>query len=606
MAPRSRCTAMKRALAYFGEVDARSRSDAIMIIDSDDDEPPAKTEAQAPPPAEFEEEEEELDPEQPYPSIVQQVRLSLNTEVLHIGVPQIPAVSSLRPADTIPAIFGDKMVFTVACADYSVRVVTLPLSPPSNAAKEAPAKTASQFGESIIKIPTHAGHQSIPRGVAMTWTTRAEPRPDTQDQEMDVDDDETQGAGKRKKAASGRHGQSLSAEDGKSEGWDLLVASHSIDVGGLIKIYRFQLTETGVAIKNPVVPYQVVKLRTPPSTIAFNTAQWPKRRHSQLLIADATGTARIYDPFAVKHRKGQTSAEVELGAYIALFRSTYDRTQSSLPTPPILAARKPIIDAVWTSDGHGIFALLGDGEWGVWDIEASTLNQRRDPSDFSSRGFVGSSEDRSSGSEPSPKRSARGNLVPMTPNTRRTKQQSLFSSTTTSSSAPIHGSLSIASLPSSEGGVPIDSVLIEYGVDVYRISNLAQFTTRSASGSSSTSPHKLQGLNLLGESLVSAAQFDLSVEEARKAIPRDVLIATDHRLIILTNTKQPLDGNQDPTLDKEQAEEKEARRTDQALLAQGELDIGGMGRLLEDMEGSGSRSLALGNPRKVLFASSTS
>ena len=56
----------------------------------------------------------------------------------------------------------------------------------------------------------------------------------------------------------------------------------------------------------------------------------------------------------------------------------------------------------------------------------------------------------------------------------------------------------------------------------------------------------------------------------------------------------------------DQAEEKETRKTDQALLARGELDLGGMDRLLENMEGSGSHSLLLGNPRKVLFASSTS
>jgi hypothetical protein len=55
--------------------------DAIMIIDSDDDEP-AKSAPPPPPKAEFEEEEEELDPDQPYPSIVQQLRLPLNTGVL--------------------------------------------------------------------------------------------------------------------------------------------------------------------------------------------------------------------------------------------------------------------------------------------------------------------------------------------------------------------------------------------------------------------------------------------------------------------------------------------------------------------------------------------
>ena len=100
-------------------------NDAIMIIDSDDDEP-AKAAAEPPPKAEFEPEEEELDPDQSYASIVQQLSLCLGTQVLHIAVPQIPSASTLRPADTIPPIFTKNLVFTVACADSTVRVITLP------------------------------------------------------------------------------------------------------------------------------------------------------------------------------------------------------------------------------------------------------------------------------------------------------------------------------------------------------------------------------------------------------------------------------------------------------------------------------------------------
>jgi hypothetical protein len=150
-------------------------NDAIMIIDSDDDEP-AKTASQQPvPAAEFEDEEEELDPDQPYPSFVQQLRLALNTEVLHIAVPQVPTVTALRPAESIPAVFATKMVFTVVCADCTVRVITLPLSPPADAAKEQPQSAKSQFGEEVVKVQ---GHQSIPRGTSMTWTSRTDPTPD--------------------------------------------------------------------------------------------------------------------------------------------------------------------------------------------------------------------------------------------------------------------------------------------------------------------------------------------------------------------------------------------------------------------------------------------
>jgi hypothetical protein len=186
-------------------------NDAIMIIDSDDDAP-AKAAAQEPlPEAEFDDEEEELDPAQPYPSFVQQVRLALNTQVLHIAVPQIPAVSSLRPAHTIPHVFSTKMVFAVTCADSTVRVITLPLRPPPDSVKEKPYSAHSQFGEEVVKVH---GHQGIARGVTVTWTSRGEDQEQSED-DMDVDG-EDDAAGRRRPT-----NRSRSRNPGE-DGYDLL------------------------------------------------------------------------------------------------------------------------------------------------------------------------------------------------------------------------------------------------------------------------------------------------------------------------------------------------------------------------------------------------
>jgi hypothetical protein len=543
--------------------------DVVMIIDSDDDEPPA----QAPPlpVAEFEDEEEELDPDQPYPSIIQDIYLPLNGEVLHIAVPNVPAVSALRAAESVPAIFRNKMVFAVTCADYSVLVITLPLNPPSDAAKETTTSGQPQYGEEVLRIPSHAGHQSIPRGISMTWTSR---------------DGSTTG----------------------SHGWDLLVASHSAEVGGLLKIWRLNLSETSVTAKAPIVAYRTLTLRHPATKVVWNSAQHPKPRHSQLLITDGSGTARVYDPLVVPSRKRRGGTDPEPGAYVALFQTTFEQSQVTVHTPAILARRKHIIDAVWATDGNSILALMADGEWGIWDVSRTGPSPPADPSAFSVRGFVGTSEeDQHSSSAPSPRtKSSRSSLAPMTPNTRRTKEVKLFQGTSSGPSVPKHGGISIASLPSTTGGLPEDSAVIWYGSDAYRIPNLAQLWSRTASGMAGTSLPRpslssIQGLKLLGESITSVDQFDTTVKDARMAVPRDVLISTDHRLIILTNAAQPLGRGTDATFDNEHVEEQVARRADQALLARGELDIGGMDRLMEDMEGSGSQSL-LGNPRRVLFA----
>lgn len=605
------------------KVNGTSKSnDAIMIIDSDDEAPPAQsttTPARALPEAEFDDEEEELDPDHPYPSVTQQLRLSLNTEVLHIAVPQIPTVSALRPADTVPAIFAKKIVFTVACADYSVRVITLPLSPPSDTAKQSPFSAKSQWGEEVVKVPTHAGHQSIPRGVTMTWTSRSEPTfEDESGDEMNVDDTTEASATPGRRRIRKRQSRSQSGRR-SDEGWDLLIASHSTELGGLLKIWRFGLGETSVTATTPIEAYQSVPLRKLATKVAFNSAQYPKRRHSQLVITDALGNARIYDPFALSTGSRQASriasTKAEPGCFVALFRTTFEHTKPNSTTPPLLAARKPILDAAWASDGRRILALLADGEWGIWDVDRSGPNPPSDPSAFSIRGFVVTESSRSGGGSSSPKRSGRSTLAPMTPNTRRTKEETLFQGVPTSSSVPPRGGVSVASLLSTTGGTSEDSVVLWYGSEAFRIPDLEKFWTRAASGNdnggSLPAPGliSLQGLALHGEAITSVNQLDTTVREARLAIPRDVLVSTDHRLIITVNTAQPLGRDLNAALAKEQAEEVEARRTDQALLARGELDIGGMGRLLEDMEGSGSvngqRSMTLGNPRKVLFASST-
>ena len=585
-----------------------------MIIDSDDDEPAKATQVQPTPQAEFEDDEEELDPDQPYPSIVQQLRLSFNTEVLHIAVPQVPAVSTLRPADTIPAIFNRKLIFTATCADSTIRVVTLPLSPPPHSAKDKPLSAKSQYGEEVIKFH---GHQSIARGVTMTWTSRAEPSTQYEnDNEMDVDAEGNVGAtpGRRRREQPDR----TRSRPGAAAGFDILIATHSAELGGLLKIWRFELTETSVNDAHPIGPYKTVTLRKPASRIAFNTAQYPKRRHSQLLITDLTGTARVYDPFAPASRKRNASGQTEPGAFTTMFKSTFESVKSGSYTPPILAARKAILDAAWTSDGRHILALLTDGEWGVWDSDQSGPSPPTDPAVFSLRGFVGTTEkEGSSNGSISPKRGGRSSLVPMTPNTRRRKEDDLFHGGSSGFAVPTRGGVSVASTTSSNGTVAEDSVIIWYGTEVFRIVDLAKFWTRNSSASRGQSLPgsgltQIHDIPLLGESISSITQFDTTGAATRMAIGRDILIAAEHRLIISTSTNQPQGRDLGAMFAlPPQAGEEDSRRADQALLTRGELDIGGMDRLLEDMEGSGSgsgsgsglKSLTMGNPRKVLFAS---
>jgi hypothetical protein len=604
--PLKKATAQLKQTAKPAKVNG-TNNDAIMIIDSDDDEPAKAASQQPAPAAEFEDEEEELDPDQPYPSFVQQLRLALGTEVLHLAVPQVPTISSIRPADTIPAIFSTHMVFTVTCADCTIRVITLPLSPPSELAKEKPLSAKSQYGEEITKVQAH---QSIARGVSVTWTARSEPSSkDPSDDEMDMDgegDAATTPARRRRNQQS----RSRSRNQGQ-DGFDLLVASHSAELGGLLKVWRLQLFDSSVKATHPIAPYKTVTLRKHASRVMFNTAQYPKRRHSQLLITDSSGTARVYDLFAPGKRRAHGGLS-EAGAFISTYRSSFESVKNSSFTPAALAARKPIVDAAWVSDGRHILCLLADGEWGVWDVDRSGPSPPADPLAFSLRGYVGTSEkDSSSSGASSPKRGARSSLAPMTPNTRRRKEETLFKGSPSISAAAPHGGITIAALSSSNGAPSEESVIIWYGSEVYRIADLAKFWARTASasgGNSLPSPSLAQitDISLFGETITSISQFDTTSQASRMAVPRDLLISAEHRLIITATTTKSLGRDFNAMFSQEQTETDDARRTDQALLSHGELDLGGMDRLLDDMESSGtvSKSLTLGGPRKVLFASS--
>jgi hypothetical protein len=604
--PLKKATAQLKQTAKPAKVNG-TNNDAIMIIDSDSDEPAKAASQQPAPAAEFEDEEEELDPDQPYPSFVQQLRLALGTEVLHLAVPQVPTISSIRPADTIPAIFSTHMVFTVTCADCTIRVITLPLSPPSELAKEKPLSAKSQYGEEITKVQAH---QSIARGVSVTWTARSEPSSkDPSDDEMDMDG-EGEAATTPARRRRNQQSRSRSRNQGQ-DGFDLLVASHSAELGGLLKVWRLQLFDSSVKATHPIAPYKTVTLRKHASRVMFNTAQYPKRRHSQLLITDSSGTARVYDLFAPGKRRAHGGLS-EAGAFISTYRSSFESVKNSSFTPAALAARKPIVDAAWVSDGRHILCLLADGEWGVWDVDRSGPSPPADPLAFSLRGYVGTSEkDSSSSGASSPKRGARSSLAPMTPNTRRRKEETLFKGSPSISAAAPHGGITIAALSSSNGAPSEESVIIWYGSEVYRIADLAKFWARTASasgGNSLPSPSLAQitDISLFGETITSISQFDTTSQASRMAVPRDLLISAEHRLIITATTTKSLGRDFNAMFSQEQTETDDARRTDQALLSHGELDLGGMDRLLDDMESSGtvSKSLTLGGPRKVLFASS--
>ncbi|TKA74374.1 hypothetical protein B0A49_02209 [Cryomyces minteri] len=591
-----------------------------MIVDSDDEEPPPPSPTYEPyNDADFESEEEEFDPLEPYPSIVQTLDIPLNTEVLHISIPSIPTTSSRRSSGSIPPIFTQKLVVAVACADCTVRLVSLSLAPPSEASN--PIRGGSQ---QIVNIGEKDAHHDIPTGVSMTWTSR-QPLLPTSDVEMvksDEDDDDAPSETLRRTSLPRRRSKSRA----EAAAWDIVVASHSTELSGLLNIFRIPLVsqnDVHTISTAKITLFQTQCLNSPATKISFSPSIFPSKRHSQLLVVDSKGPVRIYDPLSPKRARLRPSPRdseyqqlsATQGSWLASFFPNFDTTNPTSSTSPGSVRRKQVLGAQWALGGTSIIALLSDGEWGVWDMERVGPGAQGITgggiTKFDLRGFIAGAVPLTTSSAISTKNSGGGSkLAPMTPNTRRGTEKSLFAGPTNSAPGPIRGGISLATSSNPSTGNVDDSVIFWYGNNVFTIPSLMSFWQRSvqSKGRETGSLYgpglkRLDGISFFGELNNGIEQFPAALTSLSLAAitVRDLLVTAEHRLIILiTARNQP---SQKRPLFATEPEETAVDEVDQQLLARGDLDLGGMDRLLDGMAGGSlERFDGPGNARRVGFA----
>ncbi|KAK5164711.1 hypothetical protein LTR04_001686 [Oleoguttula sp. CCFEE 6159] len=596
-----------------------------MTVDSDDEEPPPLIPTYVSyNDADFESEEEEFDPLEPYPSIVQTLDIPLNTEVLHISIPSIPTTSSRRSNKSIPPIFTQKLVVAVACADCTVRLVGLSLVPPSEVSN--PIRDSSQ---QIVIIGGNDTHHDIPTGVSMTWTSRP-PLSPTSDVEMvksDEDDDDDEDEDEDDVPSETLTRTSLPRRRSKSRAedveWDIIVASHSTELSGLLNIFRIPLVsqnDVHTISTAKITPFQTQYLSSPATKISFNPTIFPSKRHSQLLVVDSKGPVRIYDPLSPKRTRLLPSSRdseyqqpsATQGSWLASFFPNFDTTNQTSSTSPSLVRRKQVLGAQWCLGGTSIIVLLSDGEWGVWDMERVGPGAEDITgggiTKFDLRGFIGGAVPPTPSSAISTKNGGGGSkLAPMTPNTRRGTEKSLFAGPINSAPGPIRGGISLATSSNPSTGNLDDSVIFWYGNNVFTVPSLMSFWQRSvqSKGRETGSLYgpglkRLDGLNLFGELNNGIEQFPAAPTSLSLAAinVRDLLVTTEHRLIILNGARnQP---SQKRPLFATEPEETAVEEVDQQLLARGDLDLGGMDRLLDGMAGGSLERFD--NTRRVGFA----
>jgi len=553
------------------------------------DEEPTEDELYEDDPA-FQDKENEHDPSEPYDPIIQILDLPLGVEVLHLAFPHLPA--DLHPSSlaSLPALLSQQMVIAVACSDFIIRVITLPITPPSPKSKARPqlrdkltnlGAGKRLYGEQVVALSSGSTHQSIPEGVSISLTAR---RLEILE-DVDMGDDN----GNTRAQSSSRHTSRSRSRSGleKDQTWDLLVASHSADLSGLLLIHRIPLVAEGTRVSPELrVPWRTYYLASPAVSVEFSPGLYPAPRHSQLLVAEEKGMVRILDCLP--------SSKATQGSWLVSFYTEFEALQDSMPR------RKPILGARWVLRGKAILALLLDGRWGIWDHEgfgprptdganAPLDKVGRGLTAFALHGWVGyTSRSKVLLPNTSTSNETRSKLAPMTPSTRKLKQDALFTGPTAVPDGPARGGLFI--LPTHDASysrADDESVLLWHRSNVVFIPSLFTHWQNKVRGSGNLfgsgaegEPKTIDSIQLGGElcnemCLIPSQQHTEAPK--RNATQPEILVTGEKRLVIAA-----------PPLFKPEATpaaipSPRMTTADQQLLARGELDVNGMDRLLSGM-----------------------
>lgn len=538
----------------------------MISLNSDDEGPSDSTFEDKP---EFEDEEEELDPSRPYPAILQCLDLYFGTDVLHLAILSSSILKAEGASWRGLESLKQKIVFAASCADNSVRLVTLPLTPPSPLSKSRPDFRSSftmanagngKWGETVVIL---GGHQKPSDGVSMCVDFSSE-------------------------------GQAKG--DSKSStptGPQIIVASQSREVTGLLLLYRISITSP----KPHIEPFQTIYLSSPAKSISFNPAL-SSPLAGQLLVTDSTGACRIYYyKVLVKTAPSDEPTSdlvAEQGTWLLSLYPSFQKQSGSSPSQTAGAhagfGRKTIVDAKWVSNGRAILVLLQDGEWGIWDIEgvgpgaSQGLLGRQgikggSLSQFSLTGFIeGASKPRTA-----PQQVGGSKFAPMTPGTRKTVD--LFG--TRGATGPVQGQISVVEVSSSSATKPAEeSIVFWLGEAFAIIPSLSKYWAANARKSTGGAGNlfngtpgermiKLEGIDLQGERCSGIEQIaKLSAAPAISAtVLSDVLILGEHRFVVLST------GKHTPV-----AKSESRMALVETNANAGELDVMGIDRALARME----------------------
>ena len=548
-----------------------------MAIDSEQEQPSDPTQARHGHSA-FEEAEDEFNPREPYFPILQHLNLPLGTAVLDLSFPELLPLTKPSELRAFPRLLQQTLVVALACADFTIKVFTLPLSPPLPQSKARPEVNSKilpgSFGEGlyreqIITLNGNVTHQSFPKGVSVALVPRLVERTNGGHLSETVPESRTQ----LSTMTAGRFSDSNPVEDVGKSRWDLLVASHSTDVTGILLIHRIPLPLQSLQLDSESSHHdflwRIQYLSKPANTIQLHAPLHSEQgRLPVVLIAEVGGTVRIYDCCSV---------------------SNPDQGSWSLSLYSGLSMARNVLDAKWALGGKAIVVVTSDGEWGIWDLGTDNRVSGGIPTKFAVNGWIANTSQSLNSSKASIGRSeTKTKLDPMTPGTRRFRQKDLFTGPANNPTFSSSGGISVypISKKPNEGGAD-ELVIIWHGDKIIMIPSLKKHWQNRVKGLESLFGHgQIRYINctpLGGEVCRSISMFpqgDSHVRIAQQFIQPDLLLMGQRSLELIA---LPLSRGQKPV---QQNPQVPGPIADQQLLARGELDVGGMDRILANMGSS--------------------
>ncbi|PNS21405.1 DASH complex subunit ask1 [Sphaceloma murrayae] len=515
----------------------------------------------------FESDEEDLE-DQPCPTIVQDLDLGLQSPVLHLSIPSLTDSAHALGAAEVPPIFTQNIVVAVACEDGSAKVITLPLDPPS-----AATKRKRKLGARICDLHLATARDML-RGLAVTWT---QSNPSTGDLSTS-------------KQRQSRSTKRSTAERSQPSGTEILVAVATSNYGGALHFFSIPVSKTE---SSQYIAYETASAfhsthtDALTSSLAFNSSPPSAARHSHLVISDVSGRTSVYEIFPeISSRPGSRSGSQQQPSPRLTLRLSSPYTDTKDPSVPSLSHIKRVLSAVWVLSGNSILVLLEDGTIGLYALSTSSPLNVRTPSSpfaFAASVFVGNDPERTSTLSDKPRRAQ---LAPMTPNTRRTKSESLFSGPVNGRSLPPRGGIAVRST-TNHNGVSDDCVVVYFNTRVYTIPSVREWWSRNAQGPSlhGTGMQELPGLELDNEVITSVDIMPERTTRSRadmvlggNVMKGDVLVAGEYRTHVIAMARPK-------AAPRAEREGSSPSRADRRLLERGELGVDGLDRMLDGMEG---------------------